>query len=169
MSFISKNYFTLGFCFNIKKSNSCFVILFNVLYWKAKKITPSTIHTTNAIYDGVDNAAGDDGINNSAKNTNEMIAPSAPNTTYTVFLFCGWLKNFTATILVAKNAIDTPTDDMSTIHDNAVRPNHGAASVTISTKITAMYGVLNVGCNFANASGINFARPNANVNLDDDK
>lgn len=163
------NYFTFDFFFNIKKSKSLFDMLFNVLNWKIKNTMPSAIQASSAMYDGVDSAAGDDGMSNNPRNTREITAPNAPNTTYTLFSFPRELKNFTATNDVARNAIDTPTDDMSTIHDNAVRPSHGAANVTMNTNTIAMYGVLNLGWTRANTGGTKFARPSANTNLDDDK
>ena len=106
-----------------------------------KNTNPMIVQIPNAIYDGSVSAAGDPGISNNNRNTAEMIAPMTPNTVYSVLLCRLSLKNFTVTKLVAKNAIDTPTDDISTIQLSAVRPSQGAAKQTTMTNMIAFNGV----------------------------
>ena len=137
--------------------------------WNIKNINPIIVQIPNAIYDGNVSDAGDPGMSSSPKNTTEMIAPITPNTVYSVLLCRLSLKNLTVTKLVAKNAIDTPTDDMSTIQLSAVRPNQGAVRHTTMTNRIAFSGVFVFLCSFEKASGINFARPNAKISREDDK
>lgn len=127
------------------------------------------VQIPSAMYDGNVSDAGDPGMSSSPKNTAEMIAPMTPNTVYSVLLCLLSLKNLTVTKLVAKKAIDTPTDDMSTIQLSAVRPNQGATRQTAMTNRIAFNGVFVFLCSFEKAAGINFARPNAKISREDDK
>src|SRR5699024_6008618 len=56
-------------------------------------------------------------------------------------------------------AIETPVDDISTIHVNAVRPNQGAINVIATRNMIATYGVLYLLCSLLNTEGIIPERP----------
>src|SRR5699024_11145511 len=72
------------------------------------------------------------------------------------------LNNVDAVQHVYTYAIVPPTDDISTTHVSAWRPNHGASIDTTTVKMMPTYGVLYLGCNLEKASGIIFARDMAN-------
>ena len=57
-----------------------------------------------------------------------------------------------------KYAIETPVDDMVTIH-NALRLNQGATNAIATKKMIATYGVLYLLCNLLNTVGIIPERP----------
>ena len=67
----------------------------------------------------------------------DPIIPKLLNTGPYVSLSLLKLNNLAADKQVIKYAIDTPVDDILTIHVKAVRPNHGAIKVTATKKTIA--------------------------------